>query len=64
VKLLQNRSPEASHLLFICLEKVLKIFMENVSGRSGVFIIFKPQSTLSNEFYDRNQTLQAEAISK
>jgi len=46
-----------------CLEKVLKIFLENVSGRSNVFIISKRQSWLNNNFYDRKQTLQAEAIS-
>ena len=37
--------------------------MEKVSGRSNVFIISKRQSSLSNKFYDRNQTLQAEVIS-
>jgi len=64
VKLLQNRSPEASHLfLKFCLKKVLKIFLEEVSGRSNVFIISKRQSSLNKKFYDRNQTLQAEAIS-
>ena len=36
--------------------------MEKVSGRSNVFIISKRQSSLSNKFYDRSQTLQAEAI--
>jgi len=45
------------------LEKILKIFLKKLSGRSNVFIIFKRQSSLSNKFYDRNQTLQAEAIS-
>jgi len=45
------------------LEKVLKIFLEKVSGRSNVFIISKCQSSLNNKFYDRNETLQAEAIS-
>jgi len=63
VKLLQNRSPEVSHLLFsILLEKSLKNFFENVSGRSNVFIISKRQSSLSNTFYHRSQTLQAEAM--
>ena len=33
------------------------------SGRSNVFIISKRQSSLNNKVYDRNQTLQAEAIS-
>jgi len=56
VKLLQNRSPEASHLLFF------EILLKKLSGRSKVFIIFKRQSSLSNKFYDRDQTLQAEAI--
>jgi len=37
--------------------------LEKVSGRSNVFIISKRQSSLSNKFYDRNQTLQAEVIS-
>jgi len=44
------------------LEKSLENFLEKLSGRSNVFIIFKRQSSLSNKFYDRNQTLQAEAI--
>jgi len=61
---LQNWSPEAWHLFFEnFLEKILKIFLKKLSGRSNVFIIFKRQSSLSNKFYDRNQTLQAEAIS-
>ena len=38
-------------------------FLEKLSGRSNVFIISKRQSWLSNEFYDRNQSLQAAAIS-
>jgi len=46
----------------ILLEKVLKNYLEKVSGRSNGFIISKRQSSLSNKFYDRNQTLQAEAI--
>jgi len=37
--------------------------LEKLSGRSIVFIISKRQSSLSNKLYDRNQTLQAEAIS-
>jgi len=44
-------------------EKNFENFLENVSGRSNVFIISKRQSWLNNNFYDRNQTLQAEAIS-
>jgi len=40
----------------------LKIILEKDYGRSNVFIISKRQSPLSNKFYDRNQTLQAEAI--
>ena len=52
VKLLQNRSPEASYFL------VLKFCLKEVSGRSNVFIISKHQSSLSTKFYDRNQTLQ------
>jgi len=61
---LQNQSPEASHLPFFefCLKKVLKMFLEKFSGLSNVSIISKRQSSLSNKFYDRNQTLQAEAI--
>jgi len=62
VKLLQNWSPEALHLLFlIWLEKSLEIFLKEASGRSYVFS--KRQSSLNNKFSDRNQTLQAEAIS-
>ena len=52
----------ASSFFNICWKKVLKIFSK-ISGRSNVFIISKRQSSLSNKFYDRNQTLQAEAIS-
>jgi len=65
VKLLQYRSPEASHLLFfeIVLETVLKIFLKKLSGRFNVFIISKRQSSLRNKFYDRNHRLHAEAIS-
>jgi len=37
--------------------------LEKLSGRSNVFIISKRQSSLSHKFYDRNQTLQEEAIS-
>ena len=33
--------------------------MEKLSGRSNVFIISKRQSSLSNKFYHRKQTLQA-----
>jgi len=64
VKLLQNRSPEVSHLLCfrILLEKILKIVLEKISGRSNVFIISKRQSSLSSTFYDGKQTLQAEEI--
>jgi len=51
VKLLQN-SPEASCLLSF----------EKVSGRSSILIISKRQSWLSSMFYDRDQTLLAEAI--
>jgi len=61
---LQNRSPEVSHLLCfgILLEKILKIVLEKISGRSNVFIISKRQSSLSSTFYDGKQTLQAEEI--
>jgi len=45
------------------LEKSFENFLENLSGRSNVFIISKYQSSPSDKFYDRNQTLQAEAIS-
>jgi len=44
------------------LEKSFEIFLEKLSERSNAFIIFKRQFSLSNKFYDRNQTLQAEAI--
>jgi len=37
--------------------------LEKLSGRSNVFTISKRQSSLSNKFYDRNKTLQTEAIS-
>ena len=37
-------------------------FFGKISGQSNVFIISKRQSSLSNQFCDRNQTLQAEAI--
>ena len=43
--------------------KKFEIYLEKDSGRSNVFIISKHQSSPSNKFYDRNQTLQAEAIS-
>jgi len=45
------------------LKKALKIFFEKILGLSNIFIISKRQSSLSNKFYDRNQTLQEEAIS-
>jgi len=45
------------------LEKHFEDFFEKLSGRSNVFIISKRQSSLSNKFYDRNQTLEAEGIS-
>jgi len=63
VKLLKNRSPVARHLFLILLEKSLENFLEELSERSNVFIISKRQFSLSNKFYDRNQTLQAEAVS-
>ena len=63
MKLLQNWSPEALHLFLILLEKNFENFLEEVSGRLNVFIISKRQFSLSSKFYDRNQTLQAEAIS-
>jgi len=37
--------------------------LETLSGRSNVLIISERQSSVSNKFYGRNQTLQAEAIS-
>jgi len=40
-----------------------EILLEKISERFNVFIISKRQSSLSNKFYDRNQTLQVEAIS-
>jgi len=60
VKLLEKQSLEASHLPFlnICLKKAGKNFLTKPSGRSNVSIISKRQSSLSNEFYNRNQTLQ------
>jgi len=39
------------------------ILLEESSGRSNAFIISKRQYLLRNKFYDRSQTLQAEAIS-
>jgi len=54
VKLLQNRSPEASYFLF------LKFCVKNVSGRSNVFIISKRQSSLSNKFYNRNERCRSD----
>jgi len=64
VKLLQNKTLEGSHLLFsnIRFKQVLK-FLEKNSGRSNVFIISTRQSSLSNKFCDKNQTLQTEVIS-
>jgi len=63
VKLLQNQSLEASHLFKYLLEISFENLLEKLSGRSNVFIISKRQSSPSNKFYDRNQRLQAEAIS-
>ena len=37
--------------------------MEKLSGQSNVFIISNRQSSLSNKLYDRNEMVQAEAIS-
>jgi len=37
--------------------------LEKLSGWSNVIIISKRQPSFSNKFYDRNQTLQVEAIS-
>jgi len=48
---------------FYLLEKSFKNFLEKAFGRSNIFIISKCQSSVSNKFYERNQTLQAEAIS-
>jgi len=64
VKLLQNHWLESSHLLsfHICLQSFENL-LERLSGRSNVFIISELQSSLSNKFYDRKQTLQVEAIS-
>jgi len=45
------------------LENSFENFLEKASGRSNVFIVSKCQFSLSNKFYDRNQTLQAEEIS-
>ena len=45
------------------LEKSFENFFEKILGLSNIFIISKRQSSLSNKFYDRNQTLQEEAIS-
>jgi len=44
------------------LEKSVEDIFEKRFGRSNVFIISKRKSKLSNKFYDRNQTLQEEAI--
>jgi len=52
----------ASSFLQYLLEKSFEYFFGKVSGRSNVFIISERQSSFSNKFYDRNQTLQAEAI--
>ena len=48
---------------FIYLKKVLKVFWKMFLERSNIFIISERQSSLSNKFYDRNQTMQAEKIS-
>jgi len=40
-----------------------EIKKKKLSGPSNVFIISKRQSSLNNKSYDKNQTLQAEAIS-
>jgi len=53
----------ASPFLKYLLEKSFQNVLEKFSGRSNVFIISKRQFSLSNKFYDRNQTLQVEAIS-
>jgi len=53
----------ASSFFNICLKKAYENFFEKLSGWSNVFIIFKRQSSSSNKIYNRNQTLQAEAIS-
>jgi len=46
------------------LEKSFEIlFWKKVSGPSNAFIISKRQSSLSNKFYNQNQTLQAVATS-
>ena len=64
VKLLQNQSLEAWYLLFLIFawKKLWKNFGKTF-GQSNIFVISKRQSSLSNKFYDKNQTLQAEAIS-
>jgi len=54
VKLLQNRSPEASCFLF------LKFCLKKVSGRSNIFLISKRQSSLSNKFYDKKQNCRSD----
>jgi len=53
----------ASFFLIFVWKKVLKIFSKNFLGDPTFFIISKRQSFLSNKFYDRNQTLQTQAIS-
>jgi len=45
------------------LENSFENFLEKLSGRFNVFIISKRQSSLNHKFYDRNQTLQVEAVS-
>jgi len=53
----------ASSFFQYLLEKNSKNFLEKLFGQSNVSIISKCRSSLSNKFYDRNQTLQTEAIS-
>jgi len=66
VKLLINRSPEASRLLsFDLLERSFENFFEKNFLGDQKFSSYgsKRQSSLSTKFYDRKRTLQAEAIS-
>ena len=53
MKLLQNRWPQASYLLF------LKFCLKNVSAQSNVFIS-KRQSSHSNKFYDRTKRCRSD----
>jgi len=57
--------PVARSIIFFkyLLEKRFESLLEKLSGRSNILIISTRQSSLSNKFYDRKQTLQAEAIS-